>query len=129
MVNIYMDNSRVHSALETAKNKRKMKMERLAHPPYSPDLGPNGFWYLRRAKTELRNRRFVDWDATVELLTILLDNVTLYELHCGFRAGFGDWSRWSETTESTLLNDETMFFKFPRGVEIEGWSLHFAVPI
>jgi hypothetical protein len=35
------------------------------------------------------------------------------------RPGFGDWSGWSETAESALLNDWTKLFRLPRGVEIE----------
>jgi hypothetical protein len=64
-----------------------MKTERLAHPPYSPDLSPCDFWFFGRAKTALQNRRFTDADAVIEALTDLFDSVTFEELQKVFQNG------------------------------------------
>jgi hypothetical protein len=61
-----------------------MKVERLAHPLYSPGLSPYGFRVFAWAKTALQNRRFADVDAMVEALTDLLRRVTFEELQSVF---------------------------------------------
>jgi histone-lysine N-methyltransferase SETMAR len=57
-----------------------MKIERLAHPPYSPDLSPCDFWFFGSAKTALQNRRFTGADAVIAALTDLLDRVPFEKL-------------------------------------------------
>jgi hypothetical protein len=43
---IQMDNYRVHHSLETSREIRGMMIERLVHPPYSPDLSPCDIWFF-----------------------------------------------------------------------------------
>ena len=41
------DNARPHSAAHSAETQRKLKFEVMAHPPYSPDLGPSDYHVWR----------------------------------------------------------------------------------
>jgi histone-lysine N-methyltransferase SETMAR len=66
---IHLNDCRVHDTLETKQAIGRMKIERLAHPPYSPELSPSDFWFFGRAKMALQNRRFADADAVIEALT------------------------------------------------------------
>jgi hypothetical protein len=43
-----------------------MKIERLVHPSYSPDLSPRNFWFCGWAKTALQDPSFADVDPVVE---------------------------------------------------------------
>jgi histone-lysine N-methyltransferase SETMAR len=82
---IHMDNCGVHNALETSQTIGRMKIERLAHPPHSPDLSPCDFWFFERAKTALQNRRFTHADVVIEALTDLFDSITFEELQNVFQ--------------------------------------------
>jgi histone-lysine N-methyltransferase SETMAR len=73
---IRMDNCVVHSALKTLRKIRRTKIERLAHPSYSPELSPCDFWFFGRAKTALQDRTFADADPVAKALTNLFDCVT-----------------------------------------------------
>jgi histone-lysine N-methyltransferase SETMAR len=84
-MSIHMDNCLGHQALETSRAIGRMKIERLVHPPYSPDLSPCDFCFFERAKTTLQNSRFADADAVIEALTNLFDSVTFEGLQSVFR--------------------------------------------
>ena len=71
--------------METSQAIGPMKIERLAHSPYSPDLSSFDVWFSGRAKTALQDRRFADPDAVVEALTDLFDSVTFEELQSVFQ--------------------------------------------
>jgi hypothetical protein len=83
---IHMDNSRGHSAREKTEKVRKMKVTRLMHPSYLPNLNPCDFWLFGRAKTVLRNQIFVDSDDIVEMLANMFDSVTFGEPHRVFES-------------------------------------------
>jgi hypothetical protein len=57
-----------------------MKIERLDHPSYSPDLELCDLWFFGWDTTALRNQAFPDADTVVEALTDLFDGVTFEEL-------------------------------------------------
>jgi hypothetical protein len=78
--------SRVPSAPETVEKIRKIKMERLADPSYSPNLSLCNFGFFERAKTPLRNPRFVDSDNVVKALTNPFGSVPFDELHRLFQS-------------------------------------------
>jgi hypothetical protein len=71
--------------VETLQAIGRMKIERLAHPPYSPNLSPCDFCFFGLAKTALQNRRFADADAVVDALTDLFDSLTFEELQSVFQ--------------------------------------------
>jgi hypothetical protein len=62
-----------------------MKIKRLTHLSYSPELHPCDLWLFGRGKTALRDRTFADADTVVEALTNLLDEVTFGELQSIFQ--------------------------------------------
>jgi hypothetical protein len=62
-----------------------MKIERLADPPYSPELSQSDFCFFGSVKTALQDRRFADADAVVEARTAMFDSVTVEELQNGFQ--------------------------------------------
>jgi histone-lysine N-methyltransferase SETMAR len=99
---IHMGNSRIHSTLETEDKVCKAKMERLAHPPYSANLSPCAFEFSGRAKTALRNRRFVDSDDVIEVLANLFDIVSLHELQRVFQS-------WIQRLEWVIRNNGEYF--------------------
>jgi hypothetical protein len=129
MMKIHMHNRGVHNARETSKEMRRMKIERVVHPPYSPDPSSCNFWFFERAKAALRDRRCANADAMVEALMNLWDSITFEELQSVFQNWLRDWNRSSNTIESALLNDESKRFSFRRGAEIGRGSLLFARPL
>jgi hypothetical protein len=66
-----------------------MKLQRLDHPAYSPDLSPCDFWFFRRAKTAIQNKSFQGPDELIEALTKLFDSITFEEL----QRVFHNWIR------------------------------------
>jgi histone-lysine N-methyltransferase SETMAR len=82
---IHMDNCRVHNAADTTAILCRLKLTRLTHPPYSPDLSPCDFWFFGRAKTAFRDQSFADADELLEALTNLFDSITFEELQSVFK--------------------------------------------
>jgi histone-lysine N-methyltransferase SETMAR len=82
-----------------------MKIERLAHPPYSPDMSQRNFDFVGWTKTALQNRRFTDADAMVRALTDLFDNVTFDELQSVFQ-------NWIERLKSVIIHNGEYFIKW-----------------
>jgi transposase len=72
---VHMDNFQIHHAQESSIKIRSMKMTRLPHPSYSPDLSPCDFWSFGRTKNSLRNGQFDDADALLERLISLFDGI------------------------------------------------------
>jgi hypothetical protein len=81
-----------------------MKIERLAHPPYSPDMSQRNFDFVGWTKTALQNRRFTDADAMVRALTDLFDNVTFDERLSVFQY-------WIERLNSVIIHNGEYFIK------------------
>jgi hypothetical protein len=81
-----------------------MKVERLAHPLYSPDLSPYDFQFFAWAKTALQNRRFADVDPVVQALTDLLGSVTFEELQSVF-------PNWIERLKWVIRHNGAYFIK------------------
>jgi hypothetical protein len=83
----HMDNCRIHNAQDTPAKIGTMKLTRLSHPAYSPDLRPCDFWFFARAKTAFQDPRFADADDLLPALTDLSDSATFEEL----QSVFTDW--------------------------------------
>jgi len=60
--NIYLhkDNAPAHTASATSLELDVLGLNRIAHPPYSPDLAPMDFSVFPAIKSELRGIRFED---------------------------------------------------------------------
>jgi hypothetical protein len=81
---IHMDNCRVHNCQESSCKIQRMKMTRLPHPAYSPDLSPCDFWFFGFAKTSFRDLQFDSPEAIIEHLSDLFDGLTFDELQSVF---------------------------------------------
>jgi histone-lysine N-methyltransferase SETMAR len=97
-IKIHMDNARVHNSREVCIELGKLKLTRLPHPPYSPDLSPCDFWFFGRAKTAFQNQRFEDSNAILAALTDLWESITFEELQRVF-------SNWIRRLEWVIKNN------------------------
>ena len=59
---LHMDNASPHTALETRRFLLQTGTQVVPHPPYSPDLAPNDFFFYPQVKRELKGRRFASLD-------------------------------------------------------------------
>lgn len=55
---IHLDNASSHTAFLTRQHMTNLGWTVLPHPPYSPDLAPNDFWFYPRVKRGLKGRKF-----------------------------------------------------------------------
>jgi transposase len=51
-----MDNSIYHNGRKVTDEFDNRKLQRVAHPPYSPDLSPCDFWLLGMLKQKMKDR-------------------------------------------------------------------------
>jgi hypothetical protein len=58
------DNAHPQTAVHTAETLWKLKLDMMAHPPYSPDLAPSDYHLFGSLKAALWGRR-VTWDQEV----------------------------------------------------------------
>ncbi|GFX11093.1 histone-lysine N-methyltransferase SETMAR [Trichonephila clavipes] len=61
-VRLLQDNARFHTALVTKSLLKQFKWEVLDHPPYSPELAPSDFDFVRYLKSHLCGKSFHDDD-------------------------------------------------------------------
>jgi transposase len=53
-----MDNSMCHNGRKVANELDNLKLDRVPHPPYSPDLSPCDFWLFNMLKQAIKDREF-----------------------------------------------------------------------
>ncbi len=63
---LHMDNASVHTSRRTKLHLLFSGMRTLPHPPHSPDLVPNDFWFFPRLKRGLKGHHFADLDSLEE---------------------------------------------------------------
>ncbi len=59
---LHMDNATPHNARDTKMRLLLTGVRRVPHPPYSPDLSPNDFWFYPRLKRNLKGKYFTNLD-------------------------------------------------------------------
>ncbi len=59
---LHMDNASAHTARRTKLHLLFSGMRTLPHPPHSPDLAPNNFWFFPRLKRGLKGQVFDNLD-------------------------------------------------------------------
>jgi histone-lysine N-methyltransferase SETMAR len=82
-----MDNSMCHNGRKVTDELENLKLDRVAHPPYSRDLSPCDFWPLGIFKQKIQDRVF---DTTEEILMAIRNvwnEVTFEDL----QSVFFDW--------------------------------------
>ncbi len=55
---LHMNNAPAHTANVTKAFLQRHSVQLIPHPPYSPDLAPNDFWFYGELKKPLRGQRF-----------------------------------------------------------------------
>jgi histone-lysine N-methyltransferase SETMAR len=59
---IHMDNCKVHNSIKTTRKIEELRLTRIPHPPYSPDIAPSDFWLFGYLKEFLRGAAYPDAD-------------------------------------------------------------------
>jgi hypothetical protein len=77
---IHMDNARIHATGDCIAEIQRLKMTRLPHPAYSPDLSPRDFWFFRFAKQAIQDEAFENADQFMQRLHSIFDQVTFEDL-------------------------------------------------
>jgi hypothetical protein len=79
-----MDNSLCHNGRKVTDELAHLKLDRIPHLPYSPDLSPCDFWLFGMLKQKIKDRVF----QTVEKIMIAVhrvwDELTLDDLQSVF---------------------------------------------
>lgn len=50
---LHDDNAPIHTSLSTQMYQKELKIKRMGHPSYSPDLAPNDFWLISKLKKSM----------------------------------------------------------------------------
>lgn len=57
---LLIDNAPIHTSCQISRFLEQKGIEKLEHPPYSPDIAPSDFYLFKCLKTWLRGRKFTD---------------------------------------------------------------------
>ena len=61
-IQLHMDNATPHNARDTKMKLLLTRIRRVPHPPCSPDMAPNDFWFYPRLKRNLKGKVFRNLD-------------------------------------------------------------------
>ncbi len=76
---LHMDNAPAHTADPTRRFLERNKVQRIPHPPYSPDLAPSDFWFFGHVKQALRGQRFQSLDHLKDAVDDQIANISSLE--------------------------------------------------
>jgi histone-lysine N-methyltransferase SETMAR len=82
---LHMDNSMCHNGRMVTEQIDTLKLDRVPHPPYSPDLSPCDFWLFGMLKHKIEDRVFRTTEEIVATVRKVWSEVTLAELQSVFR--------------------------------------------
>jgi histone-lysine N-methyltransferase SETMAR len=74
-IQIHLDNCKVHNSLMTTQKLQELRVTRLPHPPYSPDISPCDFWFFGWSKEQMRGHSFTGPDQVRKFLLDLWQNL------------------------------------------------------
>ncbi len=90
---LHMDNALPYNARDTKMKLLLLGIRRVPHPPYSPDLSPNDFWFYPRLKRNLKGRYFRNLDELKNAVHTQLGLIPAAEYH---KAILESWPmRWA----------------------------------
>jgi histone-lysine N-methyltransferase SETMAR len=90
------DNAPVHSSAVAQQKITEWRFELLAHPPYSPDLGPSDFHLFPKLKKILAGKRF----RSNEVINVVNTNFEALREESHFREGIEKLEkRWTKCVE------------------------------
>ncbi len=76
---LHMDNAPAHNARNTKLHMLFTGMQRIKHPPYSPDLAPSDFRFFSRVKKNLRGKHFDTLDDLEDAVDDEISSIAAYE--------------------------------------------------
>jgi hypothetical protein len=74
---VHMDNSMCHNGRKVTDEFDNRKLQRGAHPPYSPDLSPCDFWLFGILKQKMKDREFSGVEEIMNVVQEIWREVTL----------------------------------------------------
>jgi histone-lysine N-methyltransferase SETMAR len=95
---IHMDNSICHNGRKVTDEFDNRKLQRVARPPYSPDLSPCDFWLFDVLKQKMKDRQFSGVEEIMNAVQEIRREVTLERLHSVF-------FNWIERLEYVIEHD------------------------
>ena len=63
---LHHDNASSHTLAQTTVFLSTQNIDLMSHPPYSPDLAPNGFFLFPYVKNKMRDQRFSTLEEAVD---------------------------------------------------------------
>jgi histone-lysine N-methyltransferase SETMAR len=86
---VHMDNSMCHTGRKVSAKFVQRSIERVTHPPYSPDISPCDFWLFRILKHNMKDREFQSQQAILNAIATIRDEVTFENLQRVFQEWMG----------------------------------------
>ena len=74
-VRLHMDNAKPHNSIIAQQKMKELHIERLPHPPYSPDISPNDFFLYGYIKNKLRGNRFASRKELIDAVIEIIENI------------------------------------------------------
>ncbi len=94
---LHMDNASPHTAFLTRMFMERTRITPVPHPPYSPDLAPNDFFFYALLKKPLRGRRFATLGELEDEVDRQIGLIPSYKFeHCILRSWPKRWRRCVE---------------------------------
>lgn len=82
---IHMDNSKCHNGSKVTQFLADKKINRIPHPPYSPDMSPCDFWFFGRSKKLLEDVEITDSEMLVDKLIDIWNGISFEEIQAVYR--------------------------------------------
>jgi histone-lysine N-methyltransferase SETMAR len=86
---LHIDNAKPHTARRSTEEIRRMGINQVPQPPYSPDLAPCDFFLFGYLKNRLEGQQFLNEEAVVDAVTAILETIPI-EL---FSRAMEEWVR------------------------------------
>lgn len=74
-IRLHMDNARPHNAKLSEEKMEELHIERLPHPPYSPDISPNDFFLYGYIKYKLKGRMFDSRESLIKAIEEIVQEI------------------------------------------------------
>lgn len=74
-VRIHLDNARPHNSKMTQAKINELNIERLEHPPFSPDISPNDFFLYGYIKEHLKGMEHKSCDELFKSIVTIIENI------------------------------------------------------
>lgn len=96
--NIHMDNCKIHNGVKSMTFLQVLKLDRVPHLAYSPEVSPCDFWIFGKCKNLLEEREISSQDELINEINQLLGDITFEELQSVF-------DEWIERLKFVIMNN------------------------